>query len=238
MTWRALRSRRALLLAGLAAACAAVGPLVWVRMLAPGSETAETPGAPSGAEPGAYRATIVRTVERNGQRTVTETFFARRGDWVRQEWLEGERKLAAIVRPDRETTILVDLARNLYVEQPIPPDPRIGAGGKALSAEDVELMFAGTESAFAVDRERIGSETVAGHPCVVYRSRIASALGGASTSTVWEAEDLDGLVVRSELKDPDGALVTVELRDVRMDPEPELFDAPPTARRVDRLDAP
>src|SRR3712207_8070457 len=49
------------------------------------------------------------------------TRVARRGEWRRQEWVEGGRRLASVARPDLGLTLLVDLDRNLYVERPSGP---------------------------------------------------------------------------------------------------------------------
>ena len=63
----------------------------------------------------------------------------------------------------------------------------------------------------------------------------AEGAAGAAVATVWEARDLAGLAIRSETVDPDGARTTTELVDVRLDPDPSLFEPPAGAERVDRL---
>jgi hypothetical protein len=162
--------------------------------------------------------------------------IARLADLSRQEWAESGRRLATILRPDRGVTLVVDLDRNVYSEQSLvaasPPE------ADALTGDAIEALVAEAGSGATITRERAGEETVGGHECLVYRSRIEAPNGGVTESTVWEAKDLGGLAIRSESRGPDGAVVTTELGDVRLDPDPSLFEPPAGARRVDRIDVP
>jgi outer membrane lipoprotein-sorting protein len=213
-------------------AAAGLGAALYLRGTAPGagdpgaSSAARDASAPSGGEPEAYSATVRR---RTGGGEAVETRVARRGDLSRHEWVEDGRRFASIDRPDRGVVLVVDLDRNVYVERPAAAAPE----GTALTGDEVEALLAGT-GAPSVARERAGEETVDGHPCVVYRTRIAGA-AGTSIATVWEAQDLGGLAVRSETVDPDGTKATTELVDVRLDADPSLFEPPAGARRVDGL---
>lgn len=191
---------------------------------------------PTGGEPEAYSATVTRRFEHAGESRTLVTRVARRGDWVRTEWTEGGRRMASIVRPDLGTLLLVDLDENVYHERPLAAPPAEEAGD-ALGGEEVESLVAGGAGATAT-RERAGTESVAGYDCVVYRSRIESPLGGVAESTVWEATDLDGLAVRSELHGADGSLATTALDEIHLDPDPLLFEPPAGARRVEGPGAP
>jgi hypothetical protein len=226
--------------AGTAAVAFAVGAgagayrLGWFsRGSAPHVGPVRDPGAPSGGEPDAYAASVVRRYEAGGSAETSETRVARRGDWARSEWSEGPRRFASIARPDLGVVWLVDLDRNVYVERrtdaPVPSET-------GLTGEQVEALAADSGGGgVTTSSERAGEETVDGHPCVVYKTRAESPLGGASESTVWEAQDLGGLAIRSETKGPDGARVTTELRDVRSDAPASLFELPPGASRAEAL---
>lgn len=192
--------------------------------------------APTGGEPDAYGATVTRRFEQGDDVRTSETKLARRGDLSRMEWSESGRRFVSILRPDRGVSILVDLDKNVYAEQPIIPT-NAGETG-ALTGEQVEALVAKAGSGATVARERTGEETVDGHVCIVYRSRIEAPGGGVTESTVWEAKDLGGLALRSEMRGPDGAVLVTEMRDIALDPEPSLFEPPAQARRVPNVDAP
>jgi hypothetical protein len=192
--------------------------------------------APSGGEPDSYSAVVVRTFEQSGGQTETRARVARRGDWSRQDWDEGGRHLEALVRPDLGHTFLVDVDRNVCVETALgPPAPDAESGD--LTGEGIEVLMAGGGTGAAVTCERAGTETIDGHPCAVYRSHIEAPGGGSTESTVWEATDLGGLALRSELRGSDGSRVVTELRDVQVPADEALFE-PPTARRAASLGAP
>lgn len=235
------RSRVALARAALAVAllvCASAGGCRACRhddAPSPGEEKRDA-GSPTGGEPPSYSAVVVRSFERGSERTETESTYAKKGDWVREEWREGDRRLAAIVRPDLGRTFLVDADRGVFVEAAVAlaaPD-----SGAELSGDAIEQLVAGGSTGATVSRERGGSEVVAGHPCTIFHARMEAADGTASESTVWEADDLGGLALKSEVRGPDGARATTELRDVKVPADDALFAPPDASRRVDALDTP
>jgi hypothetical protein len=193
------------------------------------------PATVAGREPESYSATVVRTFERGDERTVAETRFARDGGRVREEWIEARGRLAALVRPDLDRTFLVDLDRNVYVETAMaPPEP----DASAVEGEAFDELFHGSVPEATVERVRGGVEDVNGYACVVVRSRIEAPSGGTSEATVWEAGDLGGLALRSEVRGPQGDRVVTELRDLRVPADPALFELPPGSRRVHALEGP
>ena len=182
--------------------------------------------SPTGAEPESFSCVVARSFE--GGATY-EALYARDGVRSREEWTEGGRRLALIARPDLGRVYLLDVAANTYSDRPSAP----AAPDAALGGEDVEMMFPEPGAETVVSRERVGSETTAGHECVVYHSRIESVAGAASESTVWEAQDLGGLAIRSELRGPDGSRAVSELRDIKVPADGALFELPPGATPVD-----
>jgi hypothetical protein len=188
------------------------------------------PATLAGREPDSYSATVVRSFERDGEKTVSETRIARDGGMRRDEWLEDGRRLAALVRPDLGMSYLVDLDRNVYVETPLAPSQ---SELPELDGDAIEELFQGTTPEATVERTHAGTEIVEGRSCEVIRSRIEAESGGVSEGTVWEASELGGLVIRSEVRGPFGDLVVTELRDIRVPADPSLFEIPPAAKRVD-----
>ena len=144
--------------------------------------------------------------------------------------------MALIVRPDLSVSWLVDLVSNSYVETAIDANGAAIPSGEPepLTAQQVEAAVAAGSpvDGFAVRRERIGEETVDGHPCLVYRSRIEALDGTASEATVWEASDFAGLAIRSEVRGATGSLVRTELQQLQRDPDARAFELAPGAQRA------
>jgi hypothetical protein len=190
------------------------------------------PATLAGREPDSYSATVVRTFEKENQRSISETRVARDGGMRRDEWVEDGRRLAALVRPDLGKAFLIDLDRNFYVETPIAPSP---PDESELNGDEIEQLFQGSTPEATVERTHSGTEIVEGRSCDVTRSRIESESGGVSEGTVWEASELGGLVIRSEVRGPFGDLVVTELRDILVPADRSLFELPPGAKRVEAL---
>jgi hypothetical protein len=196
---------------------------------APQTETA----APSGREPDSYSAVSVRTFYTGAEESSVETRIARDGGKSRQEWVEGGRRFAAIVRPDLERSFLVDLDRGVYVEHVLTPATE---DESAPDGEAIEKLFHEESPGAEVEYVRAGTEVIDGHTCQVFRSRIALPAGEASEATVWEADDLGGLALRSELRGANGSRVVTDLREIHVPADPALFDLPAGARRVETVD--
>ena len=213
------------------AVAAVVATFYWGH--APGAEE-PVPGerravdTPRGGEPDVYAAIVTRRVEGLGDARVETSRVARNGDLTRDEWSENDRRFASIVRPDLGVAWLVDLDSGTYVERPL--GEAVADGETSLAGEQVEALV-GAAPLASVTRERAGTEQVAGYACTVYRSRVEAADGAVAVATVWEAADLGGLALRTELRDASGATVTTELSDLDLQPDPALFDLPSGARQ-------
>ena len=230
-------TRRAVVVCAVALTCAVgSGVAGWRLGLFGRGVSQSTVAAPAGGEPVAWSATIVRTFVTDGRTTTSTTRFARSGDRTRLEWTEGDRRMALIVRPDLSVSWLVDLVANSYVETAIDANGAAIPSGEPepLTAQQVEAAVAAGSpvDGFAVRRERIGEETVDGHPCLVYRSRIEALDGTASEATVWEASDFAGIAIRSEVRGATESLVRTELQQLQRDPDARAFELTPGARRT------
>jgi hypothetical protein len=183
--------------------------------------------APRGGEPESYAATVTRRIEVAGEARVETSRVARNGDLTRADWSENGRRFVSIVRPDLGLAWLVDLDGATYVERPLGQAAAYGEG--PLDGEQVEALV-GALPVASVARERAGTERVAGYDCTIYRSRIGAAEGGSAEATVWEADEIGGLALKTELRDASGATVTTELSDLDLAPDPSLFELPAGAR--------
>lgn len=90
-----------------------------------------------------------------------------------------------------------------------------------------------------LQRERLGEETVAGHKAVKYRLRYQTRGGAPGEGVYWQ--NAAGVHVKSRfaVQDPDGRTrqVELELKDLRVGPQPpELFEVP-ADYRVMQIDA-
>lgn len=142
--------------------------------------------------------------------------------------------MVLIVRPDLAVSWLIDASANTYVETAIDANgaPMTSAEAEPLSGEQVEAAVAAGSpvDGFVTRRDRIGEQSVDGHDCIVYRSRLGSLDGTASEATVWEASDFAGLAIRSEVRSASGSVVRTELRQLQRDPDAGAFELPPGAR--------
>ncbi|MGB5037660.1 MAG: hypothetical protein WBQ66_13695, partial [Blastocatellia bacterium] len=163
------------------------------------------------------------------------TQFARLGDRTRTEWTEGDRRFVLVVRPDLGLSWTIDLSEGSYIETQVGPNggPVDTEDSDPLTAQQVEAAVAAGLPAdgFVARRERIGEESVDGHKCVVYRSRLGALGAATSEATVWEASDFAGLAIRSEIRSGSGQVVRTQLQQLQRDPDPSLFELPAGVRR-------
>lgn len=113
----------------------------------------------------------------------------------------------SIVRRDRGVVWMLYPARKQYTERPL--DAKIAAQDPA------------SEPPGLISKEKIGVDTVGGHPCTVYRMKVAAPGGRQLTTTACVSESL-GLSLRSEV-----AGIVSELRNIRLGSQPaNLFEIP------------
>lgn len=78
-----------------------------------------------------------------------------------------------------------------------------------------------------VEKGRVGSETIDGHPTDKFRVKIEYRDGKIEEGYIWNAKDLEGMTIKSEVED-DNFRITTELRDVVLKTPPaNLFEIPP-----------
>lgn len=201
-----------------------------------GADPVPEVSSPGGAEPDSWSATVVRTFTIDGREQTETTRVARQGLLSRLEWTEHGGRMALILRPDLGVAWRIDLDRNIYVSSETEPgsagppaSPGRPPAGEPLSGQAVEAAVGAGQPAGGTGarRERTGEETVDGHRCTVYRTRIEALDGSVGESTVWEAADLGGLAIRSETRGPNGNVVRTQLLQIERHPAPSTFELPP-----------
>jgi hypothetical protein len=94
-----------------------------------------------------------------------------------------------------------------------------------------------------VEKKKIGSETIDGHPCIKYDAVIylKSKPDDKYRSTIWEAQDLGGLAIRSEtvlpekIKDGQDKVVN-ELKDIKVGAaRPSMFEVPADYKKTNSM---
>jgi hypothetical protein len=121
----------------------------------------------------------------------------------------GMDKLVTIVRPDRKSTLLVYPTLRAYTEAPMSPQDAAELDGK-----------------YTVTKDKVGRETVDGHPCEKHKVTVTSEKGEKHEALVWYATDLKNFPVQMQMNQKDATVVML-YKDVKLaKPEANLFEAP------------
>jgi hypothetical protein len=200
-------------------------------------------------EPEVYAATVIRLAVDGETREQSTSQVARRGDWRREQWMEEGRARALILRPDLGKTYLLDLDHHVYVEMDFaaatpaaqsaaahetahadaPPAPA------SLQPEEIDRAFNDVTAPVAVEMRALADQTVEGYVCQVVESRATFADGRVEITRGHRARALAGLPLLVEVESVNGARLTVERRDIRLDVSPDEFAVPSDFKRVERL---
>jgi len=97
----------------------------------------------------------------------------------------GMDKMVTIVRPDRKSTLVVYPALRAYAEAP-------------MSKQDSEDLA----RTYKVEKTKLGTERVDGHPCDQYRVTVTSEKGDRHEALVWYAADVKGFPIQMQLNQP------------------------------------
>lgn len=77
-----------------------------------------------------------------------------------------------------------------------------------------------------VEKTKVGSEMIGNHPTDKYKVRITNKDGRSEEGFIWNAKDLDGMTIKSEVENKDFK-ITTELRDIILKtPSASLFEIP------------
>ena len=181
-------------------------------------------------EPDRYRATrTITTTTADGKTVITRSSIARDGD-MRCNGSEISSKkvtyldVAAgrfVLLPDEK--VYADLAGEAHVNTSEDDD--------ALEISPERLLHADVES---TSYQKLGTETIGGRNANKYRVVVnssAAANVSPSETLIWIDEALQ-MPIRSETKSPDGTRVTMELSDIALEVEKQLFELPNDFKKV------
>lgn len=95
-----------------------------------------------------------------------------------------------------------------------------------------------------MDKKKVGTETVDGHPCIKYDVTFyhRDTPGKKYQSTVWEAQDLGGLPIRTEMNVPEmkkaggSGKMVMELKEIKLGAAtPAMFEVPKGYKKVNSI---
>jgi hypothetical protein len=220
----------ALLAALLAAGAAAY--MKWPYVLESFRKTATT--APSGnqvfatppfstKEPDRYQATRVITT---GEGAATQTYtIARDGENRREETNNG-----AVYLESRTGSFLLYPAGKLYADLNADSGETVDAQRNGDFSPDRLLHETSSEARYQL----LGSESLAGRKTTKYKVAPADWHGESTVGLIWVDDEL-GMPIKSEMVSTNSEAplkVTMELREIRLDVDPRLFELPADYTKV------
>jgi hypothetical protein len=143
----------------------------------------------------------------------------------------------AIAKAGRKFRSDMDLSAMMKGQQGMPPDLSkmavIGLGDKHVSYTlypDKKKYMTHQETEMGekptIEKTKVGSETIDGHPTDKYRVRVTYNGGKANEGFMWNARDLDGMTIRTETENNDFKS-TMEVKHVVLKrPPASLFEIP------------
>lgn len=121
----------------------------------------------------------------------------------------GMDKVISLLLPERQSSYLIYPGLKSYLKAP-------------LKEEDQVTSTAG----YKVQREKAGTETIAGRACVRYRVTVTDAKGKKQEATTWNAADLKDFPVQIQMNDGEN-LMTMRFSEIKLvPPGPGAFALP------------
>ena len=138
--------------------------------------------------------------------------------------------LVTINLADAKKTIMLNTLNKTYFEQPIQDR------GNAPDPYNPDVVF---------EKRKVGTDTIDGHPCIKYDATFyrKSQPGEKFRATIWEAEDLKGFTIQTEMSVPanpqypgSGGKMVMKFRDVRLGAaKASMFEVPGDYRKVNSM---
>jgi len=122
-----------------------------------------------------------------------------------------------INRPDKGVNWQLFPKSMKYIETPIRPVTDTTEGAPLLvNPKDVK-----------VESERLGEETVGGHPCVKWKVTMTTSDGNPFVYYSWGAQDLDNFAIKKEFETTPGESMVIEYSNVVLgSPDKSVFEIP------------
>lgn len=207
-------------------------------------------------EPEIYTAIIVRSIEDNQHRDITERLVARAGDSRREEWTEKGERWVVITRFDAGKSFFLNLNQQTYIEtdlagkateptesksaKPIQNATAAQAQGADMSSHPWALDFVEdrfVEEPTSLETRALADEYLANQLCQVVEKRAGFADGRLEVTRIYRAENLSGLAMKtvSETISPHHHVkVVTEWREIKLEASPEAFVIPAHFKKVQR----
>jgi hypothetical protein len=204
-------------------------------------------------EPERYSATVIRIVDDGTKRETTTSLEARSGEQRREEWTEGGRARAMILRPADGKGFLLDIDGRTYVELDIGTEitrssqtvgsdaSRLPASGNSAEIQDttalgIDHYFDDDEPPSRLETRQLPDVVIDGHRCVGFEVRATYQDGHVETSRRFLATDLSRLLLRVECESSQATTrMTTERRNVSLDVGSEMFVIPADFKKVEKL---
>ena len=172
-------------------------------------------------EPDRYRATrTVTSVTADGKTTVTTTSTARDGERRRTESRLASRTVIFLNLPEGSFVLLPD--EKIYAS--VSGDSVLGTAEDGEISPDKLLHDDDVNSSY----QTLGTEVIRGRNTNKYRVVVnsSSATGVTPSETLIWIDEALGMPVRSDTKSSDGAHVTLELSEIALDVDNDVFRIP------------
>jgi hypothetical protein len=132
----------------------------------------------------------------------------------------GVDKMVSIVRPDKQTQLIVYPTARAYAEMPI------GKGTNASGPQDYKM-----------ESTKLGTETVDGHPCVKNKVIISSQGSEKHEAIVWNATDLKDFPVKMQMAQAGGGNLVMTYSRIKLEkPDAKLFEPPTDFEKHDSVE--
>ena len=123
----------------------------------------------------------------------------------------GMDRTVAIITPQKKSMTIIYPVLQAYLEMPLPDQTTI------------------PENEIKLEKTKLGTETIDGHPCVKYKVVISDSKGQRNEGIVWSATDLKEFPIQMQMQDRDsGGSMMTRFRDVKIArPDAKGFEASP-----------
>lgn len=138
--------------------------------------------------------------------------------------------LVTISLADAKKTIMLNIAGKTYFEQPI--QDREGAP----NMHDADMVF---------EKKKLGADTIDGHPCIKYDAVFyrKSKPGEKFKAIIWEAQDLKGFNIQSEIAVPEnpkypgsGGTIVIKFKEIKLGAATaSMFEVPKDYKKANSM---
>lgn len=185
-------------------------------------------------EPDRYRAfRTVTIVAANGQTITTKNLIARDGDLRRNESQVGSKQIAYLEAPEGKYVLLPQ--EKIYAEVTPDMDLPTEKADDALERSPEGLLHAETSNS---SYQKLGDEAIGERRTTKYRVTVnaVSAPNVSVTETLIWIDDALKMPVKSETKSADGTRVSMELSEIALEVDRNLFNVPGDYKKLSFAD--